>query len=281
MIIDAHQHFWKLDMPFQYDWLATPPHAPIHRDYLPEHLHREMAKVGVDRSVLVQTQHDVEENRWALGLAEQNRWIAGIVGWVDLASDHCEAQLEEFASHPRFVGIRHIAQDEPNDDFIISDPVVRGLKMLEKKGLAFDLLFYRRHLRHAPTLAAQLPTLPMVIDHLSKPEIKTGRIDDWRSDLRRAAQYPNVYCKLSGMVTEADWQNWKPADLKPYVRAALDYFGPERCMFGSDWPVCELAASYEEVFRALEEILSELSEAERAAIYGQTAHDFYQLPIDA
>lgn len=280
MVIDSHQHFWKLDSPFHYDWLKTPAHAPIHRDYLPEDLRVEMLRAGVDRSVFVQTQHNVEENRWALGLSEQYPWIAGVVGWIDLASDQCESQLTEFASDRRFVGVRHIVQDEPDENFIVGDAVLRGLKVLERHGVPFDLLFYTRHLRHVPALAAQLPTLPMVIDHLSKPEIGAGQIEPWRSDLRRAAEAPNVYCKLSGMVTEADWHAWKPADLKPYVDVALECFGPERCMFGSDWPVCELAASYSEVVQSLQEILSDLSETERALIFGWTAKQFYQLPSD-
>ena len=278
MIIDAHQHFWQLDLPFQYDWLATPRHAPIHRNYLPEDLWAEMQKAGVDRSVFVQTQHDVAENRWALQLADQHRWIAGVVGWVDLASDACEAQLDEFSGHPKFVGVRHVTQDEPDDDYIIRDDVLRGLNVLEKHAVPFDLLFYDRHLRHAPTLAARLPDLPMVIDHLSKPEIRSGRIDPWRRELQRAAQYPNVYCKLSGMVTEADWQAWTAADLKPYVDAALEFFGPQRCMFGSDWPVCELAATYSEVVQTLRQLIGELSDAEQAEVLGQTAQRFYGLP---
>lgn len=286
MVIDSHQHFWKLDLPFDYEWLKSPEHAPIHRDYLPEDLLVEMRRAGVDRSVFVQTQHNVEENRWALDLAERNPWIVGIVGWVDLASDRCESQLAEFSSHRRFVGVRHITQDEPDENFIVSAPVIRGLKVLEKHGVPFDLLFYTRHLRHVPTLAAQLPTLPMVIDHLSKPEIRAGKVDGshidcWRSDLRRAAQHPNVYCKLSGMVTEADWHAWKAADLKPYVDAAIECFGPERCMFGSDWPVCELAASYSEVVQTLREIVRDLSESEQASIFGRTAEQFYQLPTDS
>ncbi|WP_164101242.1 amidohydrolase family protein [Candidatus Laterigemmans baculatus] len=277
MIIDSHQHFWKLDLPFDYDWLKSAEHAPIHHDYLPEDLLVEMRRAGVDRAVFVQTQHNLEENRWALELAERNPWIAGIVGWVDLTSDQCEAQLAEFTSHRRFVGIRHITQDEPDDDFLISAPVLRGLRVLEKHAVPFDLLLHTRHLRHVPTLATQLPTLPMVIDHLAKPHIRARQLDAWSQDFRRAAEHPNVYCKLSGMVTEADWYAWKPADLKPYVDTALDCFGPERCMFGSDWPVCELAASYRDVVETLRGLLAGLSASEQASIFGRTAKQFYQL----
>ena len=199
---------------------------------------------------------------------------------MDLASDICEQQLLEFKHHPSFVGVRHITQDEPDDDFIVRADILRGLKVLEKHAVPFDLLFYVRHLRHVPALAQRLPALPMVIDHLAKPHIRERRIDDWLPLIRAAAAFPNVYCKLSGMVTEADWRHWTAADLKPYVQAALDCFGPERCMFGSDWPVCELASSYERVYQALVEALGPISENERAQIFGGTARLFYGITND-
>lgn len=277
LVIDAHQHFWQHSQPFDYSWQSAPELEPIRRDYLPSDLQPLIEDVGVDRTVVVQTQHNVAENRWALQLADQHDFIAGVVGWVDLASEQCEQQLQEFLEHPKFVGIRHVTQDEPDEDFIVRPDVLRGLQVLERHQVPFDLLFYVQHLRHAPTLARQLPHLPMVIDHLSKPRIKSGEIEDWQRDLKQAAAAPNVYCKLSGMVTEAAWENWKPADLKPYVETALEYFGPDRCMFGSDWPVCELAASYHEVYSALSEIIGTLSLSERSAIWGETAIRFYGL----
>lgn len=277
--VDAHQHFWRLAQPapFNYVWLDAPQNAPIRRDYLPEHLKPHLQAVGVERSVFIQTQHNLAENRWALELAEQNAFIAGVVGWVDLASDACEEQLLEFAEHPKFVGVRHVTQDEPDDNFIVRDDVLRGLKVLEKQAVPFDLLFYVQHLRHVPALASQLPELPMVIDHLAKPHIKDHRLDDWLPHFKAAANFANVYCKLSGMITEADWQLWTPADFKPYVQAALELFGPARLMFGSDWPVCELAGSYEQVYEALNEALGPLSPHERAAIFGGTTKCFYAL----
>ncbi|MCA9066555.1 MAG: amidohydrolase family protein [Planctomycetaceae bacterium] len=279
MIIDAHQHFWKLDLPFDYAWLHEPQHEPICQNFLPETLKPHLRNTGVQKTVFVQTQHNVEENRWVLGMARQHDFIAGVVGWVDLASADCEKQLEEFKDNPKFVGIRHITQGEPDENFIVRPDVIRGLKTLEKHGVPFDLLFFVQHLRHAPTLAAQLPNLRMVVDHLSKPKIKAGDIDDWRKDIQAAAACENIYCKLSGMVTEADWSMWKPADLKPYVETALEAFGPERCMFGSDWPVCELAATYEEVYEALVTCLGALSETEKARILGGTATEFYDLQL--
>ncbi|HEX6986840.1 MAG TPA: amidohydrolase family protein [Planctomycetaceae bacterium] len=276
-IIDAHHHFWQRSRPFDYRWLDAPGMEAIRGDFLPEDLEPHLKAVGVDRTILVQTQHDLEENRWALSLAERHDFIAGVVGWVDLGSPDCERQLLEFRSHPKFVGVRHITQDEPDDDFIVRPEVVRGLEVLERHGVPFDLLFYVKHLRHAATLARRLPDLPMVIDHLAKPRIKNRATDDWLPHFRAAAAFPNVYCKLSGMVTEADHRSWTPADLKPYVQAALDLFGPERCMFGSDWPVCELAGSYERVFHALKEALGPISESESERIFGGTAKRFYRL----
>ncbi|MEP3479496.1 MAG: amidohydrolase family protein [Fuerstiella sp.] len=279
MIIDSHQHFWQLDQPFHYDWLKTDEHAPINKTYLPQDLLPHLKACGIDQSVFVQTQHDVAENRWVLKLAEANDFIAGVVGWVDLASEACEQQLSEFKDHPKFVGIRHVVQDEPDDNFIVNPNVLRGLKVLEKHQVPYDLLFYTKHLKHATAVADTVPRLKLVIDHLSKPQIQAGLIDSWKVDLKAAASRPNVYCKLSGMVTEADWKTWSAADLQPYVDVVLEAFGPERCMYGSDWPVCELAGSYESVFRALKDCIGQLSESEQAAILGHTAAGFYDLNV--
>jgi L-fuconolactonase len=279
MIIDSHQHFWKLDLPFEYGWLHEPQHEPICRDFLPTDLKTHLQATGVTKTVFVQTQHNVEENRWVLEMTKDHDFIAGVVGWVDLASESCEEQLSEFLGNPKFVGIRHVTQAEPDDNFIIRPDIMRGLKVLQKHQVPFDLLFFTQHLKHAATLATALPDLPMVIDHLSKPKIKDQNINDWSLDLRRAAAFPNIYCKLSGMVTEADWKNWKPADLKPYVDIALEAFGAERCMFGSDWPVCELAGSYETVFSTLQELTQTLSTSEQNLIFGETAQRFYRLQV--
>jgi L-fuconolactonase len=277
MIIDAHQHFWELGR-FNTAWLEAPRHKPIHRSFLPRDLKPLLDRAGVDRCVFVQTQHDLAENRWALDLADDHDWIAGVVGWIDLASPDCEEQLLEMRRHPKFVGVRHITQDEPDDDFIVRPAVLRGLRVLQKHDVPFDLLFYVKHLHHAQMLARELPDLRMVIDHLAKPRIKDHRLDDWEANFRAAAKLPNICCKLSGMVTEADWQSWKPADLKPYVDVALEAFGPDRLMYGSDWPVSVLAGPYQQVFEALHECLGPLSTEERDHVYRRTATDFYRLP---
>ena len=280
MKIDAHQHFWQRDLPFDYQWLSDPKLEAINRDFLPTHLEAHLQKCQIDYSIFVQTQHNLEEADWVLGLAQEHSFLAGVVGWVDLASESCEDEVQVLKSKEKFVGIRHVTQDEPDDNFIVRPEVLRGLKVLEKYCLPFDLLFYAKHLKHAPTVAAHVPELPLVIDHLSKPNIKEGQFDQWAHELRAAATHENMFCKLSGMITEADWETWKPADLKPYVETALEAFGPERCMYGSDWPVCELAGSYTQVFSAIDELIQQLSESEKELVYFGTAKRFYQLDIE-
>lgn len=276
-MIDAHQHFWQLEKPFDYGWLDNPDLSAVRRNFLPPDLKPHLDATGISKSIFVQTQHDIEENRWVLGMAEEHEWLVGVVGWVDLASESCEENLSEFKDHPKFVGIRHITQDEPDNDFIIRPEILRGLKVLEKHHVPFDLLFYVQHLKHADQLGQELPELPMVIDHLAKPRIKDQSIDDWLPQLKAAAKHENIFCKLSGMITEADWADWKPADLKPYVEAALEHFGPKRCMYGSDWPVCELAGTYEQVHGALKEVLGSVSEDETYEIFEGTARRFYNI----
>lgn len=276
-VIDAHQHFWQLGR-FKYEWLNAPKLAKIKRDFLPADLKTVMDEVRVERAIFVQTQHNLDENRWVLKLAEEHKFIAGVVGWVDLASPKCEEQLLEFKDQAKFVGVRHVVHDEPDDDFIVRPDVLRGLKVLEKHEVPYDLLFYVKHLKHVPTIVKACPDLRLVIDHLAKPLIKDQRTDGWIDDLRAAAKFPNVFCKLSGMVTEADWEKWKPTDLRPFVEEAIECFTPQRLMYGSDWPVCLLAGSYRQVFEALVEVLAPLtSESERQAIFSDTARKFYRL----
>jgi L-fuconolactonase len=273
--IDAHVHFWRIEQ-YASHWMQGPL-APLKRDFLPDDLAPLLAANGVDGAIFVQAQPVESDNDWVLGLAERHPWIVGVVGWVDLTADDVEERIERLRANPRFCGIRHITHDEPDDDWILRDDVGRGLAALERLGVPFDLLFFVKHLPHAATLARRHPRLRFVIDHLAKPRIAAGSIDDWLPAFRAAAAEPNVFCKLSGMVTEADWLRWSPADLRPYVDHALASFGPERLMRGSDWPVCTLAGSYARVTAALDEAIVALSGAERAAILGGTARRFYGL----
>jgi len=276
--IDSHQHFWQLSQPFDYQWLENPKLNAIRRDYLPEDLKLHLDARQISGSIFVQTQHNLDENRWVLDLCDQFDFLKGIVGWVDLASPNCEQQLVEMRANPKFLGVRHVVQDEPDDDFLVRPEILRGLALLEKHGVPFDVLIYVKHLRHVPTLARKMPNLKMVINHLAKPQIALNGLEAWQADFEACAAFENVWCKLSGMVTEADWQGWTPADLKPYIEIAINAFSPQRLMYGSDWPVCELAATYEQVHDSLAENISRLSQAEQARIFAGSARAFYNLP---
>ena len=280
MIIDSHHHFWDRSLSqFDYSWQENTELEKICQSFLPEHLKPQIDATGVDKTIFIQTQHNLLENDWALGLTESHDWIAGIVGWVDLASPDCESQVERLKEHPKFVGVRHVVQDEPDDDFILRDDVLKGLKILEKHNLPYDLLFYVKHLKHASTIAQKFPELKLVINHLAKPQIKNRQWEGWIEDFKTAALNPNVWCKLSGLATEADWNTWNPDDFKIYVDAAIEHFGTERCMFGSDWPVCKLAGSYEDIFDAMIHCIGGVSEGERGKILGLNAAEFYNLSL--
>ncbi|MAW34054.1 MAG: amidohydrolase [Proteobacteria bacterium] len=278
-IIDSHQHFWVLGMEgYDQSFLSDKKRAKIRQSYLPQDLEAATSTTPVNRSIFVQTQHHVAENDWALALADRHDFIAGVVGWVDLASTSCEDQILTYKDYPKFVGVRHVTHDEPDKDFILRDDVLKGLALLEKHQLPFDLLFFQHHLHHAVTLAKAFPKLRLVIDHLSNPSIAEGLFGLWEKNFRAAAEFPNIFCKLSGMITQASWKTWTASDLQPYVDIAIEAFGPNRLMFGSDWPVCLLAGTYPEVYNSLNQILTRLDESERMQILGITAQRFYQLP---
>ncbi len=278
-IIDSHQHFWVLGMEgYDQSFLSDKKRAKIRQSYLPQDLEAATSTTPVNRSIFVQTQHHVAENDWALALADRHDFIAGVVGWVDLASTSCEDQILTYKDYPKFVGVRHVTHDEPDKDFILRDDVLKGLALLEKHQLPFDLLFFQHHLHHAVTLAKAFPKLRLVIDHLSNPSIAEGLFGLWEKNFRAAAEFPNIFCKLSGMITQASWKTWTASDLQPYVDIAIEAFGPNRLMFGSDWPVCLLAGTYPEVYNSLNQTLTRLDESERMQILGITAQRFYQLP---
>lgn len=227
--IDAHHHLWQIRR-YDYGWI-TPETPVLGRDYMPVHLAPELRAAGVARTVLVQTFHSEAETRWFLQLADQHPFIAGVVGWSDLTDPDLGARLDALA-HPKLVGLRHVVQGEPDVDWLVHPAVIQGLKELERRGLSFDLLLLPQHLKHVPTLARALPALRMVIDHLAKPPIREGQLEPWARDLAAAAEHPNVFCKLSGMVTEADHAQWTVDDLRPYVAHALEVFGPVHVWFG-------------------------------------------------
>jgi len=276
--IDAHQHFWTIGGPFRHGWLNVPAHEPIRRDFLPRDLAPALAESRIDASIFVQTQHDPAENDWALALADTHPLIAGVVGWVDLTGPDPERALRAARLNPKFIGVRHLVHDEADDAWLARPDVRRGMGALERLDVPFDLLLRPQHLPLIPGLADAYPLLRLVIDHCAKPRIAAGPTPAWLDPLRACARRPNVFCKLSGLVTEADWKAWQPADLMPFVRAAVDAFGPGRLLFGSDWPVCLLASSYARWVEALEWCVRDLSVSDRALIFGGTAEAFYSLP---
>ena len=275
--IDAHQHFWRYD-PREYGWIDDSM-AALRRDFLPADLQGEMSSAGVDACVAVQARQTLEETRWLLALADEHPFIAGVVGWVDLQAPDARAQIERYAAHPKLVGLRHIVQSEPDDRFLLRPEFTRGLAMLGELGLAYDFLVYSRHLPAATELASRFAGQRFVLDHLAKPDIRGGEIRAWSADVRKLAACPNVWCKLSGLVTEADWAAWKPEQLRPYLDVAFDCFGFERLMIGSDWPVCTVASDYARTIAVVVEYLADRPANERDAVLGGNAQRFWKLDM--
>jgi len=278
MRIDAHQHFWNYSAA-EYPWIG----AGMERlacDHLPADLAPLAAAAGVGGTVAVQARQSLEESRFLLDLAAASPLIRGVVGWVDLRSDEVDRQLAELAPRPKFVGVRHVVQDEPDPRFLLGDAFMRGIGRLAAHGLVYDLLLYPVQLPAAAELVRRFPEQPFVLDHLAKPRIREGVFDPWRADLEALAAAPNVSCKLSGMVTEAAWGKWKRADFVPYMQAALEAFSPRRLLFGSDWPVCTLSAPYGDVVGIVDDFLARLSPDEQAAIRGGNAVRVYGLGTD-
>ena len=239
----------------------------LYRDYLPSNCET------TDQVVVVQASNSVAESRWLLELADQHSFVAGVVGWVDLASADVDKQLHEL-THSKFKGVRHLVESEPADDWLVQPAVISGLQRLSEYGLTYDLLVHTRHLRHARTVAERCPDLRLVIDHLAKPPIAKHGFEEWSREFKPLAEYPNMYCKLSGLVTEADWGSWTTDDLRPYVEYAMEVFGARRLMFGSDHPVCLLAASYSRVLESFQEIVSD---EYHELIFCENARTFYRL----
>jgi L-fuconolactonase len=226
-------------------------------------------------SIAVQARQSIEESHWLLTLADHFLSIKGVVGWVDLRNERVEEQLVALSAHPRFVGVRHVLQDEPDERFMLGASFRRGIARLAQFNLAYDLLIYPHQLPAAIELVGIFPGQRFVLDHIAKPPIKTGKVAPWREQIRELARAPNVFCKLSGMVTEADPQKWKPDDFRPFLDIIFDAFAGERLMFGSDWPVCLLAGSYRQVFELLNNYLTQLPISSREAILGNNAARFY------
>jgi L-fuconolactonase len=278
-IVDAHHHLWDLGARDQ-DWIAGTALEPLRRDFLLADYQPLAAQNGVTASVVVQTVTGPGETPELLALAAASDLVAGVVGWADLTAPGLADRIAELTARPggdKLVGLRHQIQSEPDPQWLARPDVLRGLSAVADAGLVYDLVITAGQLGAAARAAAAVPDLMFVLDHLGKPPIASGSTQPWERDLRRLAALPNTAGKLSGLVTEADWTRWRAADLRPYADAALDAFGPDRLMFGSDWPVCTLAASYGEVLKAARDLTGHLSAAEREAIFAGTATRLYRL----
>jgi L-fuconolactonase len=273
MRLDAHQHFWKYS-PSQYEWI-TDDMAPLKRDFLPHDLQPLLAAGGFDGSIAVQAQQTVQEARWLLELAEQNSFIKGVIGWVDLCSPEVREQLERLAVNRRLLGVRHIVQGELDDEFMLRPDFRRGIAQLAEFGLVYDLLLYPRHVPVATELVREFPQQTFVLDHIAKPAIAAAQIEPWDRDIRELAKCPNVSCKLSGMVTEARWAQWVRDDFRRYLDVVFEAFGPDRLMIGSDWPVCTLSADYASTMGIVTSYVEQLFLQDRDEILGRTCARIY------
>jgi len=275
MRIDAHQHFWKFD-PVRDSWI-TDEMAVIQKDFFPGDLQSVLTKNNFDGSVVVQSDQSEKENEFQLKNAEENDFIKGVVGWVDLQAHDIEDRLGYYSSFKKMKGFRHVLQGETDRSLMLKSEFMNGIEKLEKFGFTYDILIYPDQLKYLPEFVAPFMNQKFVIDHLAKPGIKKQEINDWKKLIDATARFDNVYCKISGMVTEADWKNWKQDDFIPYVDVIIEAFGPNRIMYGSDWPVCLVAASYEQMLGIVEEYFSSFSDAEQQLFFGENAIKFYNL----
>lgn len=276
MHIDGHQHFWIYNSA-EYAWIDDSM-AALRRNFLPGDLEPELNSNDFHGSVAVQTRQTLEETRWLLELAERSPWILGVVGWVDLRAPDIRSQLMVLARSPKLVGIRHIVQSEADDRFLLQPEFLRGVSALEEFDLAYDILIYSKHLPVAAEFVERFPRQRFVLDHLAKPPIKSGNIDSWALGISRLAAFPNVYCKLSGLVTEADWHRWQPQHIVPFLEVAFESFGPDRLMIGSDWPVCLVAASYAKAVDVVKSYVRQKKPECLDRVLGGNAQRFWRLP---
>ena len=274
MIIDGHQHFWKYD-PVRDSWIDDSMQV-IRRNFLPEDVLPHYQTNNIDGCIAVQADQSLEETDFLLGLAKTYSFIKGVVGWVDLCDNAVEESLAHYSSFNAFKGVRHILQAE-HQDFMLSASFLNGIGKLEKYGLTYDILVFPNQLQAAKKLVKKFPNQCFVLDHLGKPYIKEGRILNWKKDLQELAQLPNVSCKVSGLVTEANWEKWSPDVFEPYLDVVFEAFGCDRLLFGSDWPVSNLAANFNEVLSIVKNYTATLTENERSKIMANNAIKFYKL----
>ena len=277
--IDAHQHFWRYNA--KRDAWITDSMARLRRDYLPEHLRGELTSNAIDASIAVQADQSEAETAFLLDLANTYPFIAGVVGWVDLRARDLGDRLEAYARFEKLRGFRHIAQSEPDGRFLARQEVVEGIGALRQYGFTYDILIYPVHMPAALELMARLPDQPFVIDHLAKPPIRTNQMASWANRMREMASNPQAYCKISGLITEADWQTWRADDFKPYLDVVFEAFGTDRLLFGSDWPVCLLAGTYRQAHELVADYMKDLPTSEQEKVFGANAERFYSLKVFA
>ena len=275
MKIDAHQHFWKYSAA-EYGWIDDQM-SIIRRDFLPSDLEREIHNAGIDGVISVQARQTLQETRWLLSVAAQNDFVKGVVGWVPLTEPSIRDELDLLRSNPRLRAVRHVVQDEP-DGYLSRKDFNAGVSVLQEAGLAYDLLIRERQLPEATRFVDQHPNQVFVLDHLAKPRVKQNRLEPWRQWVRELARRENVYCKVSGLVTEADFKAWTEAQLQPYLETVLEAFGPTRLMFGTDWPVCLVACPYGRWYDVVYRFAASLSSDEQASLFGHAAARAYNLP---
>lgn len=273
--IDAHQHFWKYE-PAAFSWIE-PDQYVLQRDFMPDDLIAEMKKAGYHYSVAVQARSSTEETRWLLALSDQYPSILGVVGWVDLLSEKLHDQLTAFSAYERFKGVRHVVQDESDDQFLLSTSFLDGITLLREFKLVYDLLIYPRQLSAAVEFASRFPRQRIVLDHLAKPDIRSRQFEPWASHMKDLATLPNVVVKISGLITEADHKAWKPSDIWPYLEFAWEQFGENRLIFGSDWPVCRLAGSYAQVSCLAEGFFEQFPQSVQKKVFADNARRIYLL----
>ncbi|MFD0714524.1 amidohydrolase family protein [Paenibacillus sp. GCM10027626] len=277
MKIDTHQHFWNLEQ-VDYPWLV-PSYGPIYRTIEAPELEPLLKAAGIDKTVIIQSMDSYEDTDYMLATAAQYDWVAGIVGWVPLdRPEEAAGKLAHYTKNPLFKGVRHLIHEEQDPDWVVRPEVIEGLKELASFGLTFDVVaVFPNHLKHVPALAEKVPDLRIVIDHLAKPPIKEKQMGRWAEEMKLASAYPQVHVKISGLNTAADWERWAAADIKPYIDFAFEHFGAERMMFGSDWPVANLAGDYAKVWAETNKALEGRTQEEIDRVLGGTAIAFYNL----
>ena len=272
--IDSHQHFWEINK-FNYSWMDQK--SPLRKDFVPNDLEKLIKENQIDKTIIVQAVPSTEETYWLLEMAENYDFIAGVVGWVDLTDPKIEKTLNILQENQFFKGVRHLWETDEDPEWIINSGAIRGLKVIAERNLTFDFLARPNNLIYIPKIMNLVPNLRAVLDHIGKPEIAEKKIQPWLNDIRKISSIDNVFCKLSGMITEANLKNWRVEDLKPYVHHVLSLFGADRIMFGSDWPVCTLAGQYKDVKNSFDEILKDLDLKSKNKIFGENASKFYKI----